>query len=177
MSSATSNVQPSPSGKSLLVIEDSAAMRWALRSILEAHGYTDLTIATNADEGAACLARREFSAVLSDNNLGHDQRKGWELYEEWKDRYFGRWIIFTAHPWDIPVASGVRILDKLAEHAELISALAKITASPSEFLATVITEDAARVGAQCLRQLEADSPPRRGEVCVHAEPAARADYR
>jgi CheY-like chemotaxis protein len=152
-------VQPThgPTSPALLVIEDSESMRCALRHFLEHAGFGNLEFAVDAQSGARALARRRFDVVVCDNNLGLDSAKGWELYEQWQASYHGRWLLFTAHPWDIPQLSGLRILDKI-EPDQLVAALRALT-PPAADWHSLIVQDALECAGSTAPSLPGGSTP------------------
>lgn len=73
-------------GKKVLLIDDFAEFRFAIKRMIEQLGAKDIDMAANGEKASVQLAKKHYDLVLSDYNLG-DGKDGQQVLEE--SRYYG----------------------------------------------------------------------------------------
>ncbi len=119
--------------KRLLVVDDDAAVREAMRRVLETAGY-EVGLARDGDEAAGRFRPEQTDLLLLDLNL--PSRNGWDVFERVTTRYpLVPVIIITGLPNQYPtaVAAGVSaLMEKPIEPATLLKTISDVLAEGGE---------------------------------------------
>ena len=90
LSRAISNHDEAMSPGSVLIIDDEAAIRESLQTLLEIEGY-EVETASDGAEGLARLAERPYDLVLLDFAL--PERNGIEILQDIRERDSEHWFL------------------------------------------------------------------------------------
>ena len=119
--------------KRLLVVDDDAAVREAMKRVLETAGY-EVGLAQDGEEAASQFLPEQTDLLLLDLNL--PARSGWDVFERMTTRYpLVPVIIITGMPnqYRTAVAAGVSaLMEKPIEPAVLLETISDVLAEGGE---------------------------------------------
>jgi CheY-like chemotaxis protein len=117
----------------LLVVDDDAAVREAMKRVLESVGY-EVEVAKDGEEAVSQFLPEETDLLLLDLNL--PSRSGWDVFERMTTRYpLVPVIIITGMPnqYRTAVAAGVSaLMEKPIEPAVLLETISDVLAEKGE---------------------------------------------
>ncbi len=117
----------------VLVVDDDAAVRGAMKRVLETAGY-EVGLAQDGEQAIAQFLPEHTDLLLLDLNL--PSRGGWDVFERLTTRYpLVPVIIITGMPDQYPtaVAAGVSaLLEKPIEPSALLQTIRKVLAEQGE---------------------------------------------
>ena len=124
---------PRPMNKCVRVVDDDAAVRQAMKRVLEGAGY-QVRLAQDGDEAAAQFLPEQTDLLLLDLNL--PCQSGWDVFERLTSRCpVVPVIIITGRPDQLPtaVAAGVSaLMEKPIEPTRLLQTIGEVLAEPGE---------------------------------------------
>jgi DNA-binding NtrC family response regulator len=119
--------------KHVLVVDDDAAMRQAMKRVLETAGY-EVGLAQDGDEATAHFLPDRTDLLLLDLNL--PSQSGWDVFERLTTRYpLVPVIIITGMPnqYSTAVAAGVSaLMEKPIEATALLRTVSRVLAERNE---------------------------------------------
>lgn len=119
--------------KSVLVVDDDAAVRQSVRKVLEGAGY-EVAAACDGEEAVVRFAPEQIDLVLLDLNL--PLRSGWDVFERLTTRYpFVPVIIITGMPnqYRTALAAGVgALMEKPINVPALLKTMGELLTEPKE---------------------------------------------
>ena len=119
--------------KSVLVVDDDAAVRQAVRKVLQGAGY-EVAAACDGEEAVVQFVPEQIDLVLLDLNL--PLRSGWDVFERLTSRYpFVPVIIITGMPdqYRTALAAGASaLMEKPIDVPALLKTMDELLAEPKE---------------------------------------------
>jgi len=119
--------------KHVLVVDDDAAVRQAMKRVLESAGY-DVALAQDGEEATDEFLPEQTDLLLLDLNLPSES--GWDIFERLTTRYpLVPVIIITGMPNQYPsaVAAGVSaLMEKPIEPMTLLKTIGDVLGEPDE---------------------------------------------
>jgi CheY-like chemotaxis protein len=119
--------------KSVLVVDDDAAVRQSIRKILEGAGY-EVAAACDGEEAVVQFVPEQIDLVLLDLNL--PLRSGWDVFERLTTRYpFVPVIIITGMPnqYRTALAAGASaLMEKPIDVPTLLTTMDELLTEPKE---------------------------------------------
>src|ERR1017187_9412695 len=122
-----------PMKKSVLVVDDDAAVRQSIRKVLEGTGY-EVATASDGEAAVVQFVPEQIDLVLLDLNL--PLRSGWDVFERLTTRYpFVPVIIITGIPDQYRtalVAGAGALMEKPIDVPALLNTMEELLAEPKE---------------------------------------------
>jgi CheY-like chemotaxis protein len=119
--------------KTVLVVDDDAAVRHSVRKVLEGAGY-EVAAAADGEEAVVQFVPEQIDLVLLDLNL--PLRSGWDVFERLTTRYpFVPVIIITGMPdqYRTALAAGTSaLMEKPIDVPALLKTMDELLAEPKE---------------------------------------------
>jgi CheY-like chemotaxis protein len=156
--------------KSVLVVDDDAAVRQSVRKVLEGAGY-EVAAASDGEEAVVQFVPEQIDLVLLDLSL--PLRNGWDVFERLTARYpFVPVIIITGMPgqYRTALAAGAgALMEKPIDVPALLKTMDELLAEPKE----------ARLRRMCGYQQDTKylRPPNDGATGKAHPPPMRSDDR
>jgi CheY-like chemotaxis protein len=119
--------------KTVLVVDDDAAVRQSVRKVLIGAGY-EVAVAADGEEAVVQFSPEQIDLVLLDLNL--PLRSGWDVFERLTTRYpFVPVIIITGMPdqYRTALAAGVgALMEKPIDVPALLKTMGELLTEPKE---------------------------------------------